>query len=153
MKTSRARRRNAPPRAVVEQVDWNCEILRDYADVNLGMKRREKSGFDWVFSEVEEAILLEDDCVPHPNFFRFCENLLDRYRNDTRVKTISGSNYQFGRRGTEDSYYFSRYAPTWGWATWRRAWKFYDGEMKLWPKVREEGWLEDILRDTRAVRY
>src|SRR5215212_1700704 len=95
----------AAARAVVEQVDWDCEVLRNYSGVNLGLKRRVKSGFDWVFSEVEEAIILEDDTLPHPTFFRFCEELLERYRNDMRVWSISGNNFQFGRKRTKDSYY------------------------------------------------
>jgi len=143
----------AAARAVVEQVDWDCEVLRNYSDVNLGMRRREKSGFDWVFSEVEEAIILEDDTLPDPTFFRFCEELLEKYRNDTRVWLISGTNFQFGRKRTKDTYYFGKFGFTWGWATWRRAWDFYDEEMKHWPKVRDEGWLKDILGDTKAERW
>ena len=144
----------AEARAVVEQVDWDCEVLKNYSEANLGTKRRVESGLDWVFGEVEEAIILEDDCVPHPTFFRYCEDLLETYRDDERVMAICGSNFQFGRRRTEDSYYFSQYAHVaWGWASWRRAWKFYDGEMKQWPRVRDEGWLKDILRDNDSVRY
>ena len=143
----------AEARAVVEQVDWDCEVLTNYSDTNLGCKRRVSSGLDWVFEEVEEAIILEDDCVPHPSFFRYCEELLEKYRDDTRVMSISGDNFQFGRTLTDDSYYFSRYVHVWGWATWRRAWKLNDVQMRLWPKVRDEGWLGDILRDTGAVKY
>lgn len=143
----------AQTREIIERVDWDCEVLTNYSDVNLGCKRRVSSGLDWVFGEVEEAIILEDDCVPHPSFFRYCGELLERYRDDKRVMSISGNNFQFGRKRSEYSYYFSRYVHVWGWATWRRAWEENDVNMKLWPEVRESGWLGDILQDNRAEQY
>ncbi len=143
----------AAARAVIHRVDWDCEVLTQYADHNMGCKKRVSSGLDWVLETVEEAIILEDDCLPHPSFFRFCEELLDKYRHDDRIGSISGNNFQFGRKRTEDSYYFSRYCHIWGWATWRRAWKFYDVNLSLWPEVKEGGWLEDILGDSKQVSY
>jgi hypothetical protein len=143
----------AAARAVVKRVDWDCQVLRDYSDQNLGCRRRVSSGLDWVFDQVEQAIILEDDCLPHPTFFRFCDELLDRYRDDERIMTISGNNHQFGHRPTTESYYFSRYNHIWGWATWRRAWQHYDVDIKLWPRIRDEGWLQDMLGDRHAIRY
>ena len=124
--------RCAAARAIVEQVDWPCQVLKNYAPANLGCRRRLASGLDWVFETVEEAILLEDDCLPHPTFFRFCEELLARYRDDQRVMHIGGDNFQFGRHRINASYYFSRYPHIWGWATWRRAWRHYDADLKEW---------------------
>ena len=140
-------------RAIIEGVDWDCEVLTNYSDLNLGCKNRVSSGLDWVFSLVEEVIILEDDCLPHPSFFRFCQDLLDYYRNDQRIMAISGDNFQFGRKRTEYSYYFSRYNHIWGWATWRRAWQYYDGEMKYWPEIRDGYWLNAILGDSQAIKY
>jgi len=80
-------------RSIVGKIDWDCEVLTNFADVNLGCKLRVSSGLDWVFSEVEEVIILEDDCLPEPSFFRFCQELLEYYRNDTRVMCISGDNF------------------------------------------------------------
>lgn len=137
-------------RKIIEGVDWECKVTQNYAGENLGCKRRVASGLDWVFSLVEEAIILEDDCVPHPSFFPFCQELLARYRNDQRIMTISGNNFQDGQRRTADSYYFSRYAHIWGWATWRRAWQCYDVEMSLWPEVRGGQWLFDMLGSIRG---
>ncbi|MDO9302517.1 MAG: hypothetical protein Q7T89_14115 [Anaerolineales bacterium] len=131
-------------RAIVERVDWQCEVLENYSDINLGCKRRVSSGLDWVFETVEEAIILEDDCLPHPTFFRFCEELLEKYRDDERVMHISGDNFQFGRKRSEASYYFSRYAHVWGWASWRRAWQYYDVQMKQWADIETK---ERFLRD------
>ena len=140
-------------RAIIDRVDWECEVLKNYSDVNLGCKLRVSSGLDWVFNTVEEAIILEDDCVPHPSFFRFCEELLDYYRDDQRIMVISGNNFQFGRKCIEYSYYFSHYTHIWGWATWRRAWQHYDIEMKLWPKIRDDNWLRYILEEPSTVKY
>ncbi len=134
-------------RSIIEQVDWNCQVLTNYAEVNLGCQKRVSSGLDWAFNLVEEAIILEDDCLPHPDFFPFCTELLERYRQDTRILTISGTNYQLGQRRTSDSYYFSRYNHCWGWATWRRAWQYFDFEMKLWPQLVQQNWLETFLID------
>lgn len=108
-------------RAIIDQVDWDCKVLTNYSDVNLGCAKRILSGLDWIFGNFERAIILEDDCLPDPSFFPFCEELLERYKNDDRVMSISGQNSQFGRSRTSYSYYFSRYAHCWGWATWRRA--------------------------------
>jgi hypothetical protein len=145
--------RCAAARAIIERVDWDCEVLKNFAETNMGCKQRVSSGLDWVFETVEEAIVLEDDCLPHPSFFRFCEELLERYRDDERIMAISGDNFQFGRQRTEYSYYFSRYPHCWGWATWRRAWRHYDGKMELWPLIRDGNWLEDILEDRQSIAY
>ncbi len=143
----------AAARAIIERVDWDCQVLTQYAEVNLGCRERVSSGLNWVFQTVEEAIVLEDDCLPHPTFFRFCEELLERYRDDERVMMVSGANFQFGRQRTEYSYYFSRYTHPGGWAAWRRAWQYYDVQVKAWPLIRDNHWLEDILRDRYAARY
>jgi len=119
-------------RAIIDTVDWDCDVRTDYAETNMGLKRRVSSGIDWVFSQVEEAIILEDDCLPDITFFRFCEELLRYYRDEPRVMHISGNNFLRGRVPIDTSYYFSRHPHIWGWATWRRAWQHYDADMKLW---------------------
>jgi hypothetical protein len=143
----------AAARAVVEQVDWDCEVMKNYADTNLGCKTRMSSGLDWVFDTVAEAIILEHDTLPTSTFFRFCQELLEKYRDDQRIMMISGCNFQFGNRRTEDSYYFSRYVHCWGWAGWRRAWQSYDVNMALWPMIRDGGWLNDILDTDTGTEY
>jgi hypothetical protein len=140
-------------RAIIEQVDWECEVLTNYADNNMGCKRRVSSGLDWVFDTVEEAIILEDDCLPHPTFFRFCQELLERYRDDERVMHITAQNLQFGKKRTLYSYYFSRYPHCWGWASWRRAWQHYDRTMQRWNEIQQGKWLYDILGSRYAVTY
>ncbi len=142
----------AATRAIIDRVDWDCEVLKNYSDINLGCGKRVSSGLDWVFDQVEEAIILEDDCLPHPTFFRFCEELLERYRYDERIASISGQNVQFNRKRTDYSYYFSRYNHIWGWATWRRAWQYYDFKMNLWSEIKRQNFLRDILQDEQAVK-
>ena len=133
----------AAVRAVVEQVDWPCDVRRDYAESNLGLKRRVSSGLDWVFGQVDRAIILEDDCLPHPDFFSFCDELLERYADDNRVWVITGNNFQNGRKRGDATYYFSRYNHCWGWATWRRAWQHYCGELAFWPEWSStEEWIQ-----------
>lgn len=140
-------------RAIIKRIDWPCEVLTNFSDVNLGCKNRVASGIDWVFEQVEEAIILEDDCLPHPTFFRFCEELLSYYRDDERIGMISGDNFQFGEQRTEASYYFSRYSHIWGWATWRRAWKHYDREANNWPAIKSTGWLKVLISSIKERKY
>lgn len=142
----------AQTRSVIEKVDWDCEVFTDYAPENIGCQKRLSSGFNWVFDTVEEAIIIEDDCLPDLTFYAFAEELLSRYRDDNRVFSITGQNLQFGRKHNDYSYYFSRYPNSWGWASWRRAWKYFDLEIKLWPEIRESNKLTDILRDPQTVK-
>jgi tetratricopeptide (TPR) repeat protein len=139
-------------RKIVEQVDWNCEVLTNYSDINLGCKQRVSSGLNWVFEQVEEAIILEDDCIPDPTFFYFCEELLARYRNDERVMQITGENTH-GYQSAHSSYYFSHYSFYWGWATWRRAWQLFDDQMEAWQKLRQSQWLENLLGNQERSKY
>ena len=143
----------AATRAIIDGVDWECEILTNYSDVNLGCKIRVSSGLDWVFSEVEEAIILEDDCLPHPSFFAFCEELLEKYRNDSRIMQICGSNVLKDQVNIDDSYYFSKYGPIWGWASWRRAWQEYDVDMKLWAEVKKRKLYYDFCNSKKEVSF
>jgi hypothetical protein len=141
----------AAARAVVDRlVDWDCELLKNYSEVNLGVRERFHSGFDWVFRQCEEAIILEDDELPHESFFPFCQDLLQHYRDDRRVMAINGANYQFGQYDTPHSYYFSRYFHCWGFATWRRAWELYDVHIRRWQELRRTPWLTDICAGNRA---
>ncbi len=137
--------RCAQTRAIIDRVDWDCEVMTNFAEANMGCKMRVATGIDWIFQQVEEAIILEDDCLPEQSFFRFCEEMLGRYRDNPRVGMVSGGNLQFGHQRGEGSYYFSRYAHIWGWATWRRAWNHYEREMPRWPAFRDQGWLNQLF--------
>lgn len=130
-------------RQIATQVDWPCEVRTLFRDANLGCKHAVSGGINWFFDNEEKGIILEDDCLPHQDFFSFCEELLERYRDDKRIIAITGNNFQRGQWRGEGSYYFSKYFHCWGWASWRRAWTFYDGELSFWP---EWGATERYLR-------
>jgi hypothetical protein len=123
----------ARARSVVDRIDWQCEVKTNYTEQNMGCNQRVSTGLDWAFSQVEEAIILEDDCLPDLTFFRYCQEVLTLYRNEPRVMHIAGTNL-VPRSRAQHSFLFSRLVPIWGWATWRRAWKHYDIDMKLWPQ-------------------
>ncbi len=145
--------RCAAVRAVVEQMDWPCDVRRNYADTNLGLKRRVSSGLDWVFRQVDRAIILEDDCLAQPEFFSFCDDLLERYADDERVWVITGNNFQGGRKRGDAAYYFSKYNHCWGWATWRRAWKHYQGHIPFWPEWRVSHRWREVSTDQVERKY
>lgn len=139
----------AETRKIIEEIDWPCQVLTNYADKNMGCRIRISSGIDWVFSNVERAIILEADCLPHPTFFPFCEELLKRYADDSRIMHISGNFFQQKNKNFRcpESYYFSILPHIWGWASWRRAWKQYDLDIKQWPEARAKGVLRNVLTD------
>ncbi|MGH8018076.1 MAG: hypothetical protein ACREIA_07265, partial [Opitutaceae bacterium] len=142
----------AAARRVVERVDWDCEVIRDFSDKNLGCGLRPASGIDRVFEQVGEAVILEDDCVPDPSFFTYCDELLERYRDDERVMVVGGNNY-LPHPDFEYSYTFHRFMNTHGWATWRRAWRRYDFHLTSWPELRKAGRLESLLEDPRFSSF
>lgn len=119
-------------RQIIEKVNWICEIKTLFREDNLGCKNAVSSAIDWFFEHVEAGIILEDDCLPHQTFFRYCGELLEYYKDDPRVMHISGDNFLQGRHTITSSYYFSKYPHVWGWATWRRAWLlFHEWDKKL----------------------
>ncbi len=128
-------------RAIKDMVDWKCEVKTNFADKNMGCKNRVYSGISWVFDNVDEAIILEDDCLPSMSFFRFCQELLEKYRNDTRITVISNHDWV---EDFEGSYTFANRLRMWGWASWKRAWKLNDIDMNLWAEVRKKEILKKI---------
>lgn len=113
-------------REAIRAISWDCELNTNFFGTNLGCDEHVEKAISWFFEHVEQGIILEDDCIPHPDFFRFAHELLERYKYDQRVMMISGNNFQNGAKRGDASYYFSHYPNTWGWATWRRAWQLYD---------------------------
>jgi hypothetical protein len=140
-------------RAYLDEVSIAGDLRRIYSDVNLGAGRRIASGLDWIFSVFEEAIVLEDDLLPDHTFFEFCEELLARYRDEPKVAMISGCNFHFGRQFGQHSYFFSRCVGTWGWATWRRAWRHFDFEIRRWPELRQTSMLRDLWVRPEPATY
>ncbi|MCB7070216.1 glycosyltransferase family 2 protein [Caldibacillus sp. 210928-DFI.2.22] len=117
-------------REIVNDIDWECEVFKNYSDVNLGCGTRPYTGISWVFEHVDRAIILEDDCIPADSFFLFCKEMLERYKDDSRIGIISGLNYfkeyDFGGY----SYGFVKSGAIWGWATWKDRWEKYEYDLK-----------------------
>lgn len=143
--------RCAEVRRLATEVDWPCEVRTLFRDTNLGCKHGVASGIDWFFAQEAEGIIIEDDIVPDPSFFRFCTELLARYRDDTRVAMISGCSLIGDRHGADTSYVFSRYLHVWGWASWRRAWQHYDVAMAAWPSPAASAQLAQVLGGRQAA--
>lgn len=115
-----------------EMVDWDCELKTLYREENRGCGHGPAEAITWFFDHVEQGIILEDDCLPAKSFFRFCEELLKKYKDDDKVWWISGSNF-FGKWYTKKaSYSLSNFGPLWGWATWRNYWENFDYSAEGW---------------------
>lgn len=141
-------------REIVAKVGWECEVKTKYSDENLGCKLNVVGGLDWVFSQENEAIILEDDCVPTLGFFDFCEEMLGRYRDNPRIGSISGSNLEdVSPLQTDLSYWFSKYPEVWGWATWKRAWAQYEVDLAVVPASARSEIVNERVQSPAERRY
>ena len=146
-------------RGLIEKIDWDCEIIRIYSDANLSGPIRVPSAFDQIFKSEEQVIILEDDCIPSLSFFQFCDELLDKYKEDERIGTVCGFNLEFDFLGRPidgirpESYFFSRYPASWGWATWRRVWKNFDHDLKDFPSLRKAGFFDNLSPHRSVVKF
>lgn len=140
-------------REVIDEVDWDCQVHWDFADENLGVEERVQTGLDWVFENVDEAIILEDDCLPDPSFFPFCQELLGEYREDERIWDVTGTNPLLEWNAERYDYHYSIHGVAWGWATWKRSWERYDPDMERWadPDIRAR--VRDYLADAQQYRW
>jgi len=139
-------------RTITDQVDWNCEIKTLFREENLGCKKAVSEGITWFFDNVEEGIILEDDCLPSNSFFKFCEENFDKYRHHLRIMHISGENplnKEFGKV----SYYFSQIPHIWGWASWRRAWNLYDPEFQDFNYFIENNVIQNVFEQKEVRKY
>lgn len=121
-------------RNIVKSIDWPCKLKTNFLQDNLGLKKSVARGIDWFFDQEEKGIILEDDCLPHLDFFKYCDEMLDYYNNDKEVFAINGTSFsKYSKENSSASYYFSKYIHVWGWAGWRRSWKYYNYHMSFWP--------------------
>ena len=134
-------------RAIVTKVDWPCEVITLFREENLGCGRAVSEAITWFFGQVEEGIILEDDCLPHPDFFPYCATLLARYRNEPRIATIAGTHFLPSALPHRQSHYVSKYFQMWGWASWRRVWQHYDFQL---TSLSSEAWIE-LLQQTHPI--
>lgn len=121
-------------RKIVENIDWTCEVHRLFQDKNLGCGLGVSTAITWFFEHEEEGIIIEDDIYAHPDFFRYCDEMLEKYRNDERIQLITGWNPFYKNIKHNCSYYMSSNFHIWGWASWRRVWKTYQFDTSLLSK-------------------
>lgn len=121
-------------REIATKIDWECEVKTLFRKKNLGCKKSISQAINWFFDHEEQGIILEDDCVPNIDFFNYSENLLNRYKKKENILAIAGTSFYNNEFSEQTSYYFSKYIPCWGWATWRRAWKHYNENISFWPE-------------------
>ncbi|RWY55788.1 nucleotide-diphospho-sugar transferase [Mucilaginibacter gilvus] len=138
-------------REVVGKIDWLCDVKTLFRTDNLGCKEAVSSAVTWFFQQEEEGIILEDDCLPANSFFEFCDELLELYRYDTRIRHITGCNLQQGKKWGAASYYFSNITHIWGWAGWRRVWKDYDKNLSRYSESEVKHQLENVFGHTMVV--
>jgi hypothetical protein len=144
---------NETRRVIDSEINWPCKIYRRYSETNQGCRLGVSSAISWFFENVEEGIIIEDDCLPNIGFYNFCENLLNRYRDNDKVCCISGNNFQGGAWRSDGSYYFSRYNHCWGWASWRKAWDAYDAELEGWKSIRQTKKIREIFSNPIEAEY
>lgn len=136
----------------VKNIDWDCNVHYLNSEHNLGLKVAVPRAINWFFDQVEEGIILEDDCLPDLSFFTYCAELLSRYRYDERIWHISGNYFQTKTNGKYD-YYFSHIAHIWGWATWKRAWLNYDIKMPDFPDFVANNYLNEFFSSRLARQF
>ena len=139
---------------VISNIDWDCDVHTNFSDTNIGCRKRISSGIDWVFEHVEEAIILEDDCLPEISFFQFCSEMLKYHKNEPRIMMISGNNFLPQKEWKENSYFYSHIGFIWGWATWRRAWQeHFDVNIKDWPMLKYDRSFRKAFGSRRKYRH
>ena len=140
-------------RKIIEKVDWECNVKKLYLDDNLGCRIAISSAIDWFFENVDEGIILEDDCVPSKSFFWFCQEMLEKYRDEELVMQINGTHYLNGLMEFKDSYYFSKLISCWGWATWKKAWSNFDAQMSDYHKLKKDRFLVDYYNNNEISKW
>lgn len=122
---------------IIKNIDWDCDVRTLFRKKNLGCKNAVSGAISWFFEQEEAGIILEDDCLPSQSFFVFCSELLNRYATDSRIMSISGNNFSHTKSRSKYSYYFGKYFHCWGWATWKRAWEYYDDTIEYVNEIFE----------------
>ena len=131
---------------LLKSVDWECEVKTLFSEFNQGCGRGVSNAISWFFENEEMGIILEDDCLPCENFFRYCDELLIKYKDDERISVISGTNeLEKYRADKSDEYFFTRFTYIWGWASYRRVWKDYDFTLSFLPKLKEKMSYDELL--------
>jgi len=140
-------------REITNQIDWPCELKTLFRNKNIGCGLGVCTAINWFFEQVEEGIILEDDCLPDISFFSYCNELLSKYREDKNIFFISGTNMQNGLIRGHASYFFSNYTFTLGWASWRRAWNFFNYDIPDVDESLKNGALCHVFQSAKEKKY
>ncbi|AEF86597.1 nucleotide-diphospho-sugar transferase domain protein [Treponema primitia ZAS-2] len=134
---------------VLNAIDWECEVKTLFSEINQGCKWAIIKAINWFFETEDFGIILEDDCIPHLDFFRFCMELNLLYKNDNDIFAISGTNINV-KEDIEYDYFFSIFGGNWGWATWKRAWVYFTDNIK--PMMIAKNWkiIKHNINNNRA---
>lgn len=138
---------------LLKNIDWECDLKTNFQDQNLGCGKHVSQAITWFFDHVEMGIILEDDCLPDSTFFTYCETMLLRYKHDPSVMLVSGDNFQKGIVRGDGSYYFSKYAHVWGWASWKRVWDKYDFHIRDWSNFAKKRLIKFCNDDISEYNY
>lgn len=143
----------AETRSIAEEVDWDCDLQLLFRDENLGCGKGVYTAINWFFDHVDQGMVLEDDCVPNNSYFYFCDEMLEFYKDTESVMQITGCNFQKGNSRSDGSYYFSNFSYGSGWATWKRAWKFFDNDIKTFPLFSKTKFMSNVFPDKLMAWY
>ena len=138
---------------IILAIDWECQISTLFFEDNQGCRKAFLQGLNWIFTQENHAIILEDDCVPDLTFFTFCQELLDLYEDQPQIMSIAGFRYLPDNINSAKSYCFSKYTQSWGWATWKRAWSLMDAELTTWDDLQQASWLDTYLLNQDYSTY
>ena len=138
---------------IVSEINWQCDVKRLFHKDNLGVSMAGNEAFGWVFSQEEDMIQLEDDCVPTKSFFWFCQEMLEKYKNNEKICYVTTNNHSGVKSGRNATYFFSRYGGSWGWATWKRVWDQWDYLMSEWPKVKNSRAFRNNCNSEKEYEY
>jgi len=130
-------------RQIVDAIDWECDIYKNYSVKNLGCGLRVYSGIKWAFEHVDRLLVLEDDCVPAQSLFPYADELLEKFKNDDRIGMVCGMNNLDVYEETPYDYFFSTSGSIWGWATWKRVWDNFEYNLEFL----EDRYSTDIVFD------
>ncbi|WAC15320.1 hypothetical protein [Dyadobacter pollutisoli] len=135
------------------EIDWDCKVERWFPETNMGCALGICSAITWAFETCSQLIIVEDDCLPHPDFFTFCKFMLDMYRGNDRIMHISGTLMNEEAKESNSDHFFSLIGNTGGWATWKRAWNKYDFWMEQLPEMKSQKRMQSLIRNENTLKY
>lgn len=134
---------------ILDNIDWPCAVYTRFGDVNLGCGLGVSTAIEWFFAYEESGVILEDDSLPSISFFYYCQELLEKYKNDFRVWHISGTSFIPPNIESDASYHFSKIPVVPGWATWKSRWQYFDIEMKELDYFNQHKYINEVCHSNK----